>query len=320
MYKVVVVGAVKGTEITINSLVKHGFEIAAIFGHEPKIKENIAGLFDLSEVAIKNNIPYLGFQNINSIEIVEKVKELKPDIVFAVGFSQLLKNEWLTIPKLGCIGFHPTNLPLGRGRAPIAWLVLNETKGAACFFLMGNGADDGPIFAKEVFDITENDNANSVAKKISIAMEKALDSWLPELKSGIWNPVPQDEINASYYGIRKPDDGIIDWKESSFIIAKLIKASSKPHPGAYFYFQNEKVIVWDCELENTLKIKGVNGRVLLINEEKGYLIQCGIGLIWIRTLKFEKESLIKVGDYLGFKVEDEIQKLWKKINLLEKNI
>lgn len=319
MYKVIVVGAVKGTEITINLLVKHGFEIAAIFGHEPKNETNVSGLFNLSEIANKNNIPYFGFQNINSIDIVEKVNDIKPDIVFAVGFSQLLKNEWLTIPKLGCIGFHPTNLPLGRGRAPIAWLVLNETKGAACFFLMGNGADDGPIFAKEVFDITANDNADSVAKKISVAMEKALDSWLPELKSGIWNPIPQDEINASYYGIRKPDDGIIDWKESYQNINKLIKASSKPHPGAYFYFQGEKIIVWDCEIELSLNIKGVNGRVLLINETKGYLIQCGIGLIWIKSLTHESNISIKVGDYLGYKVEDEIQKLWKKINILENN-
>jgi methionyl-tRNA formyltransferase len=319
MYKVIVIGAVKGTGITINSLVKHGFEISAIFGHQPKEKEKISGLFDLEELALQNQIAFYGFQNINSPKLIEIAQNLKPDIIFAVGFSQLLKDDWLKMPVLGCVGFHPTNLPLGRGRAPIAWLVLNETKGAACFFLMGKGADDGPLFIKQEFDIETDDNAESVASKIGGAMEQALDVWLPELKLGIWNPIPQNDLMASYYGIRKPDDGIINWNETAINISKLIRASSKPHPGAYFYFKGEKIIVGKCKVENEIIIRGAVGRVLIIKNEEEYLIQCGFGLIWISDLQNQSEGSIKVGDYFGYKVEDEIHQIWKHIHNLENN-
>ena len=86
------------------------------------------------------------------------------------------------MPKLGCIGFHPTLLPKGRGRAPLAWLILKEKKGAASFFLMDKKADSGPVFVQEPFEIEDNDDASRVEKKIEIAIEKALDKWLPELK------------------------------------------------------------------------------------------------------------------------------------------
>mgnify|MGYP001950041401 CR=1 FL=1 len=217
------------------------------------------------------------------------------------------------MPKLGCIGFHPTKLPEGRGRAPIAWIILEQKQGSASFFLMGKGADDGPIFTQSIFEIEENDDAKSVQSKIGENINLALDNWLPDLRKGIWNPIPQNHALASWFGKRGPNDGWINWNNSAIYINRLIKASSTPHPGAYSYFKDAKVIIWKSEVEEEIKIQGVVGCVLLTDEKKGFLIQCGNGLLWVCKIQIESKIALKVGDKLGYNIEDELYNLKKKM-------
>lgn len=316
-YDIIVIGSVGSTAKTIERLVFHHLNVVGIIGYEPQDNSMVSGWTDLRSIAFNHGIKYKPYQKINDPEIIDWAKAFSPDIIFAVGFSQLLSNEWLEMPKLGCIGFHPTLLPKGRGRAPVAWLILKEKKGAATFFLMDEGADSGPIFVQEPFEIEANDDASCVERKIKVAIEKALDKWLPELKKGIWEPKSQNELDASWYGIRKPEDGLIDWNQDAMDIDLLIKAANTPHPGAYFYFKRHQIIVHQSLVERTLNIHGVVGRVLLTDDLKGYLVQCGNGLIWINDLEFNDSITIRVGNKLSYQVEDEIQHLWQEIEQIK---
>jgi Methionyl-tRNA formyltransferase len=308
-----IIGSVKSTEITLRMLVKHNLNIVGVLGFDPINKENISGWVDLERVARELNIPYDGYEKINDRKHINWMKDKQPDIIFAVGFSQLLSKEWLDMPSLGCIGFHPTALPKGRGRAPLAWIVLEERRGAASFFLMSEDADDGPIFIQEFFELEENDDAKSTGNKISRAMESALEKWIPLLKKGEWNPISQDEAMASWYGKRTPIDGVIDWKLSANQINLLIKASTHPHPGAYTFFKDTKVTIWESSVESETPIKGVVGRIL-ISRGSRYLVQCGEGLLWIE--KINSSYILNVGDKLGYSIENEIYKINKKLSEL----
>jgi len=311
--KIGVIGSTKSTEITLRMLMKHHLNVVGVLGFNPANKENVSGWVDLEGVSKELNIPYDGYKKINDSKHINWMKEKHPDIIFAVGFSQLLSKEWLDMPKLGCIGFHPTALPRGRGRAPLAWIVLEERRGAASFFLMSEDADDGPVFIQDFFELEENDDARSVGDKISKSIEFALNQWLPLLKRGEWNPIPQNNTLASWYGKRMPADGIIDWAQSASQVDLLIKASTHPHPGAYTFFKDTKVIIWESTIEKEMSIKGVVGRILLSKDSK-YLVQCGKGLLWIS--KIDSSYMLNVGDKLGYNVENEIYKINNKLSEL----
>ncbi|GHT77968.1 formyl transferase [Bacteroidia bacterium] len=304
--KIGLIGSVKSSEVVLLYLMKHQFNIVGVLGFNPENKENVSGWTDLSKTAQKEGIPYSDYQKINDEHHIEWMKSKQPDVIFAVGFSQLLSKEWLDMPRLGCVGFHPTCLPKGRGRAPLSWLVLEENTAAASFFLMGEGADDGPLFVQETFNIDKDDDASSVGNKIGAAMVVALDTWLPKLKAGEWNPIPQDELQASWYGKRTPSDGVINWNMSAYSIDRLIKATSRPHPGAYTFLKDQKLIIWKSRIEKNIPIKGVVGRVLLCKEQD-YLIQCGEDLLWISDI--EGVASLRVGDKLGYNIEYEIYKI-----------
>lgn len=321
-YRVLVIGAVHTTALTLKGLVRHGFDVLGVLGHEPDRREAVSGWTDLRQVADQQGIEYRGFRKINESDHLSWARSLNPDIIFAVGFSQLLSEEWLMLPKLGCIGFHPTALPRGRGRAPLAWTVLEMEEGSASYFLMGAGADDGPVFNQVRFQIENHDDAGSVMKKIESAIDTCLNQWLPELKRGVWNPIPQDDGLATWYGKRGPEDGRIDWLQTNYSIDRLVKASTRPHPGAYTFYRDRKITIWSTTIEDKLPIRGVVGRILLVDPLKGALVQCGVGLIWIMETGCPESDNVamRVGDKLGYSVEDEIHELRNQLRQLNDRI
>ena len=56
-------------------------------------------------------------------EIIEIIKNIKPDVICVVAYGRILPEEILNIPKYGCINVHPSLLPKYRGSAPIQWAI-----------------------------------------------------------------------------------------------------------------------------------------------------------------------------------------------------
>lgn len=320
--RIVLAGSVGSSRLTLQALLRHRANVVGVLELLPDDSTKVSGYARLHDVAAEASVPCVGFQKLNEPNIVEQVREWQPDLLFAVGLSQLVKAELLSVPKLACIGFHPTRLPRGRGRAPVAWLVLDATPGAATFFVMDEGADSGPILVQEPFDVRPTDDAEQVTAALEQAIVRALDHWLPSLLSGEWNPQPQDDAAATYHGKRAPEDGWIDWSRSAREIDALIRAASRPHPGAFTFFKDRRLLVWRAELDTSTPFRGVIGRVLLTDPQRGFLVQTGDGVLWLNEVAWSggDSPKLAVGQRLGYVVEDEISQLKSRIAELEKLI
>lgn len=321
MTRVVVIGAVSSTERTLTGLIRNGMSVVGVLGLKKPERAIVSGYKDLKIISDKNNIPFKYFNHINDQDNFEWLKNLKPDLIFAVGFSQLVGNKILNLPTKGCIGFHPTCLPKGRGRAPLAWLILEESEGAASFFKMGEGADDGPIFAQEKFTVGDDDYASDIQLKILDAIDIALDGWLPKLKLGHWDPEVQDESLAYYYGKRAPSDGKIEWLNAAKDIYRLVRASSAPYPGAFSYLGALKIKILRAKVIDNLNHKGTIGSVVaMINDAP--VIQCGENHLLLEDYSFvdfaerivEHQPPLKVGQKLGYDTDEYIFKLLNNAN------
>lgn len=324
-FRIVLAGSVGSSRLTLQALLRHRANVVGVLELQPDDPSTVSGFAQLHDVAAEAGVPCIGFQKLNEPQIVEQVREWQPDLLFVVGLSQLVKAELLAVPKLACVGFHPTHLPRGRGRAPVAWLVLDATPGAANFFVMDEGADSGPILVQEPFDVQPTDDAEQVTASLEKAIVRALDRWLPRLLAGEWNPQPQDEALATYHGKRAPEDGWIDWNKSAREIDALIRAAGRPHPGAFTFHKDRKLLVWRAELDTTTLFRGVIGRVLLTDPQRGALVQTGEGLLWLSEVAWNDGDLsrppkLAVGQRLGYVVEEEIHQLKARIAELEKLI
>jgi len=323
--RIVLAGSVGSSRRTLQGLLRHRMNVVGVLGLSPEAARNVSGYTRLDDLAKSNNIPYMEFRNINEPIVEKAIRSWNPDLFFVVGLSQLVEARLLKIPRWGCVGFHPTWLPEGRGRAPVAWLILENRPGAATFFLMDERADSGPILVQEPFYVSQEDYASDVIEKIESAIDRALDRWLPQLIAKGVKAVSQNERLASYFGRRAPEDGLIDWKWPASKIYALVRAVSKPYPGAYTYFKNKKLIVWRVKPENTLPFKGVPGRILHRDPKLGFLVQTGKGLLWLQEIEFADEDAdpfqeLRVGVKLGYNLEDEIFKLKHQLLKFEEKI
>jgi methionyl-tRNA formyltransferase len=263
-------------------------------------------------------VPYRSYVKINAPEIVEQVRAWAPDLMFVVGLSQLVHDDIMSIPPMGSIGFHPTRLPEGRGRAPVAWLTWDAKPGAATFFVLEKEADAGAIFVQEPYDVPHAAYSDEVIAAVRAAIDRALDRWLPRLLAGEWNPVPQDEAMASFWGKRAAEDGWIDWMRPAEEIARLVRTASEPYPGAYTYLRGKKLLIWRASVSE-LPFRGVPGRVLH-TDTAGFLVQTGDGLLRVEKHELLGEGRVAVGQRLGFVVEDEIARLRERVTALEEKL
>lgn len=314
---VVVIGSVNSTRKTIEKLLEHKITISAILGLDPMVSKNVSGYVDLKLLAISNGIPFQYFAKVNSDETIDFLKDKKVDLLFVVGLSQMVLQPLLEIPKYGCIGFHPTKLPKGRGRGAVAWIVLGFVQGAATFFHMDEGMDTGDVWAQEAFHTQDTDYAQDIVNKIVHSIDKALDRVLPDLKEGNFNTVKQLHEDASYLGKRNPEDGLINWEWNAEKIQQLIRATSHPLPGAYTYAGATPLKIYKASISEIKNHIGIPGRVIISNKEQGIHVHTGSGLLKLEEFEGIDKDKLKVGYSLGFHFEKEYIKLLNRLEIIE---
>ena len=277
----------------IKALLAAGFEISAVFTHRDNPDENI--WFDsVAECASMHGIPAFAPEDINHPVWVNRIKAMEPDYIFSFYYRSMLKAELLAVPAKGCINLHGSLLPKYRGRVPINWAIINgEKETGVTLHYMTVKADAGDIIAQERIAITDCDNAKTVFGKAVSAAEKMLAETLPLLRDGKAARIPQNEAEATVFGGRKPADGEIDWNKSAVEINNLIRAVTKPYPGAFSFLGDRKSFIWAAKvLESNQGM--APGTVISANP---LVIACGEGAVEIRSLQAEGGKRMAAPDY-----------------------
>jgi methionyl-tRNA formyltransferase len=322
--RIVLAGSVSSSARTLEALIRNGANIVGAAGLAQSKSARVSGYVRLDGIAANAKIPYFDFKDINTEDVYRAIEACAPDLLFVVGLSQIVRAPLLNLPSIGCVGFHPTWLPKGRGRAPLAWLVLDGVPGAATFFLMDEGADSGPILVQEPFFVAPTDYAADVEGRILDAIDCALDRWIPKLQTGEWHPQPQDHTLATYNGRRGPDDALIKWDRPAREIDSLIRAASKPHPGAHTYVAGHRLLIWRAKPVSDRSYRGVVSRILDVNSAGHLLVQTGDGLLWLTEYEISDPEgahpRLAPGVKLGYEPQDEIHRLYRVIETLQQEV
>ena len=267
--KSVLIGSVDSSKVILEEMIQTKFPIDMVFSLDERYSDNVSGYYPIHEIAVNNGIPYKKFRKISDDENIKIINEIKPDYIFVVGLSQLVDKRILDIPSKCTIGFHPTPLPKFRGRAAMVWQVLlgvHETK--CTLFVLDEGMDSGDILGQEPYFIDDTDYAKDIEIKLLEALRKLCKKVLPELKIGKIKSLPQNNDEATYLLIRRPEDGLIDWKDSVVNIHRLIRGVSHPYPGAFgMYDGKHQIIIWRADIKENRNIIGIPGQICAIGKD-----------------------------------------------------
>lgn len=210
---------------------------------------NKSGRVYLDAFCNEHDIHLLKSRNVNDPAVIEAVRQAGIDWLFIIGWSQIAREELLATPRLGILGMHPSLLPVGRGRAAVPWAILKglEQTGVTLFKL-DTGVDTGDILDQIAIPLHSRIDAQELYAMVDEAHVALMTKAYPRLVKGEIVPQVQDHARATYWEKRTPEDGRLDLTASVWDAERLVRAVTRPYPGAFIEQGETALVIWRAEV------------------------------------------------------------------------
>lgn len=312
---VALMGSVSSSWCVLKTLIQAEVKITAVLGVDESRADRISDYRSLRCLAEEAGIPFLSFIKVNEPKVEEFLRAHPPDLLWVIGFSQLVPDSMLKIARHGSVGYHPTMLPEGRGRAPIVWTILRQARAAVNLFYLTDEPDAGDIIIQRKVPVLPNDYAADLIARMDKVLAEAVTEIAPHLKADTLPRTPQDHGKATYYPKRTPADGLIDWSQPTADIYRLIRAVSRPYPGAFAYLGERKLLIWRARPATSAELDaqttpGEPGTVIASDPGRGVLVRTTDAGLWLTEIEFEPagsdnpKELLRPGDHLTGREDD----------------
>jgi len=229
-------------------LLDSGEKVSLIYTHEDNPDEQ-RWWESVADLAAARAVPLRVVEDLNDPGESQRLASLAPDFLFSFYFRRMIPARILAIPAKGALNMHGSFLPQFRGRSPVNWAILKgATSTGASLHYMVEKPDAGDLVDQEKVPIGSEDDALTVARRVGDAAVTVLARTWPKLKAGTAPRVPLDLAKGSYFGGRTPEDGRIDWTQNAKEIHDLVRAVTKPWPGAFTDLFGPNVTIWRTRL------------------------------------------------------------------------
>ena len=252
----------------------------------------------LTMCPVKEKAISLGLKVYSPIKLrsdYEFIKELNPDMIITCAYGQILCEEILNIPKLGCFNLHGSLLPKYRGGAPIHYALLNgDEKTGITLMYMDKGMDSGDMIAKEEIKIEDNDNIESLTNKLSIIASNMIIKYLPSLIDGTNNRVKQDISKVTFSPIITREDEHLDFNVTAKEIFNRYRMLS-PNPLPNIKIDDIEYKIAEC------KIVDASGKVSAVvsKDKNSFTIMAKDKGIMVLKIKPIGKNIMNVKDFFN---------------------
>lgn len=198
----------------------------------------------VKEFAEQHDIPVWQPESLREPGVLERLRELQPDLMVVAAYGLILPQAVLDIPKHGCINVHASLLPRWRGAGPVqAAILAGDKETGVSLMRMTAGMDQGPVFMTAATPVDDKETAGELQQRLAVLGGELLLRGLPEILQGSRAALPQDEKQVTYAGKIQSDAAALDWSLPALDLARRVRAFN-PVPGASFVFNDERIKCW----------------------------------------------------------------------------
>lgn len=219
------------------------------------------------------------------------------DLIISVNYLFIIEKDIIKLPKILAFNIHGSLLPKYRGRTPHVWSIINNEKFTGITaHKIDEGCDTGDIIEQINIEITNEDTGATILNKYANNYIPLIEKVISKIRTNSIGFLTQNSAMATYFGVRKPEDGKINWDWHKERIYNWVRAQADPYPGAFSFYENEKIIIdkivftdygFNSDMdnglilsENPLLVKTPNGVVeLSVIRNKASFIKKGFKLI-----------------------------------------
>ncbi|WP_026489586.1 methionyl-tRNA formyltransferase [Butyrivibrio sp. XBB1001] len=323
--KIVFMGTPDFARAALEKIIEAGHEVLLVVTQpdKPKGRSGELQISDVKACALEHNIPVFQPVRIKLPENVAELKKYDADIYVVAAFGQILSQEILDIPRLGCVNIHASLLPEYRGAAPIQQSIIDGKKETGVTIMqMAAGMDTGDILIQRTIPISEDETGGGLFDKLAVLGGELIVDALPKIEKGELTPVPQDEEKATKCGKLSKDMGKIDFSKDAETIRNLVRGLD-PWPSAFTKLGGKTFKIWKAkallklkfdELVKELSDSKDDVRTALIEKNEvgsvvavlknSFIVLTGDGFLQISEVQLEGKKRMAVKDFLlGYKLE-----------------
>src|ERR1700745_1350585 len=277
--RIVVHGQQAFGKAVLEALSKRGDDVVAVYVAPEK---EGAKADPLKEAALAAKLPVYQPASYRKPEVWEEFKALKPDLQVMAFVTLFVPEDFLNVPTLGSIQYHPSLLPKFRGASAINWpIILGETQTGLSIFWPDNGLDTGDILLQKTTAIGPDDTLGSVYfdRLFPMGVEAMLEA-VDLVKAGKAPRHKQDPSQATYEGRCTAESARIDWAKPWQQVYNLIRGCN-PAPGAWTTPAGERLQIFAAKPLPATDPKGIGGKsgeVVAIDHE-AFTVACANGRV-----------------------------------------
>ncbi len=241
------------------------------------------------------DLPLMQPLKLRQPEAFEQLLGWKPDAIIVAAFGQILRQNVLDLPPLGCINVHASYLPRWRGAAPIqAALLSGDEYTGVSIMRMDAGIDTGPVFYQEKVTILPEDTEETLSQRLSQTGREALLKVLPDILAGQMTAHLQEENGVTYASMIKKEDGLLDWQQPALALERKVRAYHD-WPGAFMTWKGQPLKVRKAQVEPASQT--TPGRHLLVKGQPA--VQTSEGVLVLLEVQPAGKKWMSGKDFLN---------------------
>lgn len=297
--KIVFMGTPDFAVGALQALLKDGYQVTAVVTQPDKAKGRSGQLqpTPVKECAQKYGIPVLQPRRIKAPEAIEELKKYEADVYVVAAFGQILSQEILDMPRLGCLNIHGSLLPKYRGASPIQHAIIDgEQETGITIQQMNAGVDTGDILYQKSIPIAPEDTYESLYNKLLLLGGEAICEALPLLEKGQLTAVKQDDSLSSHAPLLEKQMGHLDFAQDAVVLDRLIRGVT-PWPSAYTFYNGKQLKIWRAVPVEQEGTPTEAGTIVAVDKES-VTVACQRGALRITELQLEGKKRMTAHDFL----------------------
>lgn len=292
--KILYLGTPEISAFVLKKMIEDNFNIVGVVTQIDKVqgRNNKLVASPVKVVAQEHGIKI--FQPEKVRDIIEETKDLDPDLILCLAYGQIVPEDFLNIPKYGSLNLHGSLLPAYRGAAPMQYSLLNgDAVTGITLMEMVKKMDAGRMYYKEVVDIDNNDNYDTLTIKMAKAAAKIVIEQLENYVNGKLIGEEQNEELVTFTKKIMLEDEVINFDISAEEVRNKIRALAMT-PGAYFVYQNEKYKLFDVDI---VEVSGYKSGSIVEYNKNDFIIACAKNAIKIKIIQKPGKRIMNYKDF-----------------------
>jgi len=257
------------------------------------------------DLAQQRGVPIFEPSTPNLPEFIAEIGAFNPDLFIAVGYTNILKSQILSIPRILAVNFHASLLPAYRGKHPVFWCLRNGEKWSGLsVHVMDAGIDTGDILYRVRVRVRKDDSVSRLYDRIMVESVKLVKRMIEDAENGSLRRRPQFKEGASYFSSVTKEDFRLDWSGDAEKLSRWVTISRGE---CYAYIAGQEVYFFDAEIERPENLSNP-GEILNLGRTRGK-IAVGNGALLLRHVKINNAEETTFPEFcrrMGYKEGDSV--------------